>query len=310
MADATDIILHHFDSSPFAEKVRIAFGIKGVVWRSVEVPKLMPKPALTALTGGYRRVPVMQVGADIYCDSQLIIREVDNRFREPTLFSSGRRGMPFALGMWTDRAFFMASIGLITANFGETYTEEYKKDRAQLLGRPFDLKTIKKRQSANKDQWRAFAAWLEDHLGDGKPWVMGDTPGLADINSYMNIWYLVHAFPAGANLYLEEFPFVRAWRERMVGKGHGDRRDLAPADALDIAKHATPEMTVAQDPHDPIGRAPGDRVAVTPEDYGKDPVVGKIVSSSSQHIALKREDPDLGELVVHFPRAGYVVDPI
>ncbi len=309
MADDHDMILHHYDASPFAEKVRVAFGIKGLAWRSVDVPVLMPKPRLTALTGGYRRVPVMQIGADVYCDSQLIVREIDNRFPEPTLFSGGRRGMPFALGLWADQAFLKASMGLVNANFGETYTEDYKRDRARLRGRPFDLKEIKRRQPWFKDQWRAFAAWLEDHLSDGKSWIMGDAPGLADINGYMNVWYLARAFPAGADLYLDEFPFVRAWARRMAEKGHGARTELDPAEALDIAKRAAPRTTPARDPDDPNGRAPGDPVTVTPADYGRDPVEGDIVSSSSQHVAVKRVDEDLGDLVVHFPRAGYQVDP-
>lgn len=73
---ASEIIFHAYPQSPVAEKVRVAFGIKGLAWRSVEIPRLPPKPMLTALTGGYRRTPVMQIGADIYCDSQCIIREL------------------------------------------------------------------------------------------------------------------------------------------------------------------------------------------------------------------------------------------
>ncbi|MDH3509928.1 MAG: glutathione S-transferase N-terminal domain-containing protein, partial [Gammaproteobacteria bacterium] len=65
----TDIILHHFDLSPFAEKIRLALGFKNLSWRSVQIPLIMPKPDLTALTGGYRKTPVMQIGADIYCDT-------------------------------------------------------------------------------------------------------------------------------------------------------------------------------------------------------------------------------------------------
>ena len=30
-----DIILHHYDMSPFAEKIRLALGLKGLPWRSV-----------------------------------------------------------------------------------------------------------------------------------------------------------------------------------------------------------------------------------------------------------------------------------
>ena len=72
----TDIILHHYDASPYSEKVRLGLGLKGLAWASVEIPIIMPKPDLTALTGGYRKTPVLQIGADIYCDSQLIMREL------------------------------------------------------------------------------------------------------------------------------------------------------------------------------------------------------------------------------------------
>ncbi len=51
----TDMILHHYETSPYAEKVRLGLGLKGLAWASVEIPVIMPKPDLTALTGGYRQ---------------------------------------------------------------------------------------------------------------------------------------------------------------------------------------------------------------------------------------------------------------
>ena len=46
-----DLILHHYPLSPFAEKIRLMLGLKGLSWRSVHIPMLMPKPGLVALTG-------------------------------------------------------------------------------------------------------------------------------------------------------------------------------------------------------------------------------------------------------------------
>ena len=71
-------ILHHYPTSPFAEKIRLILGYKKLAWQSVIIPRIMPKPDLTALTGGYRRTPVMQIGADIYCDTALIADVLDN----------------------------------------------------------------------------------------------------------------------------------------------------------------------------------------------------------------------------------------
>jgi glutathione S-transferase len=87
---SNEIIFHHYPTSPFSEKIRLIFGIKKLVWRSVEIPNMMPKPDLVPLTGGYRRTPVMQIGADIICDTQLIARELERRFPAPSIVPYGK----------------------------------------------------------------------------------------------------------------------------------------------------------------------------------------------------------------------------
>ena len=88
----SEIILHNYPQSPVAERARAALGIKGLSWRWVEIPRLPPKDDLTALTGGYRRTPVMQIGADIYCDSHCMLRELERRFPEPSFLPAGVKG--------------------------------------------------------------------------------------------------------------------------------------------------------------------------------------------------------------------------
>jgi glutathione S-transferase len=78
------LILHHYDFSSFSEKVRLVLGIKNLSWRSVEIPSTLPKPDYLPLTGGYRRAPSLQIGADVYCDSKRIIEELERRFPEPS----------------------------------------------------------------------------------------------------------------------------------------------------------------------------------------------------------------------------------
>ena len=111
----SELILHHFDWSPFAEKARLALGLKGLAWRSVQIPMIMPKPDLIALTGGYRKTPVLQIGADIYCDTRLIARELERRHPKPTLFPDGDVGVSLALSHWSDTAFFEPGAGLSMA---------------------------------------------------------------------------------------------------------------------------------------------------------------------------------------------------
>src|SRR6476469_7097010 len=111
----TDIILHHYETSPYSEKVRLGLGLKGLTWQSVEIPAIMPKPDLTALTGGYRKTPVLQIGADVYCDTRLIAVELETRYPQPTLFPGGHRGLSLALAAWSDRSFFEPGAGLSMA---------------------------------------------------------------------------------------------------------------------------------------------------------------------------------------------------
>src|SRR6186713_1010576 len=96
-----DLILHHYWESPYAEKIRRVMGMKGLTWRSVIIPMVMPKPDLTALTGGYRKTPVLQIGADVYCDSQLIMRELERRHPTPSFYPAGR-GAADALAWWAE----------------------------------------------------------------------------------------------------------------------------------------------------------------------------------------------------------------
>src|ERR1700741_1151666 len=106
------IILHHYDISPYSEKVRLGLGLKGLAWASVEISVIMPKPDLTALTGGYRKTPVLQIGADIYCDTNLITRELDARFPSPALMPDEAASLAQMLSFGADKAFFEPAAGL------------------------------------------------------------------------------------------------------------------------------------------------------------------------------------------------------
>ena len=301
-----EIIFHNYPNSPFSEKVRVAFGIKGLSWRSVIQPVIMPKPDLIPLTGGYRKIPVMQIGADIYCDSQLILRELERRFPTPSI-APANKGAGYAIGFWADRQIFNAAVSIIFGEIGDMVPEEFKKDRAAMSGAGFDSNALKAAVPLMRDAYRAHTAFLEDQLSDGRAFWGGDKPGLADIQAFMNPWFIANAVPHRVAETLKEFPKVQAWYERVKAIGHGTSKDMSPKDALAVAKAATSEAKEAPDPHDPNGRKPGDRVAVSADDYGRDPIAGTLVFANAHEIAIRREAPEVGEVVVHFPRAGFWV---
>jgi len=301
-----EIIFHHYPTSPFSEKVRVAFGIKQLAWRSVEQPVIMPKPDLIPLTGGYRKIPVMQIGADIYCDTQIILRELERRYPTPSIFPV-KNGLAYAIAFWSDRLFFMPTVGVVFSEIGHMVPEEFKQDRAKMSGSTFSTEAMAAAAPFAKDQWRAHADFVAETLEDGRDYMGGAKPGAADIHAYMNFWWIKAALPHLAGGMLSEFPKVEAWGARIAALGHGKQTAMDPKEALAIAKAATSDAKPETDAADPRGFKSGDKVAVSADDYGRDPIAGEIVFSNRHEIAILRNAPEVGEVVVHFPRAGFAV---
>ncbi|MBA3812335.1 MAG: glutathione S-transferase family protein, partial [Caulobacteraceae bacterium] len=298
-----DFILHHYDASPFSEKARLMFGLKGLAWRSVVTPNILPKPDLVALTGGYRRAPVMQIGADIFCDSQAILAEIERRAPKP----SAATGMAWAINLWCDRLFFQATVPVIFGELGDHVPRAFIEDREKMAERAFDMAAMKAVAQPMRGQWRAHAAWIEGALAGGGDFLGGDRPDLADIAAYMNVWFLAGATPHLAEALLAGLGRVQAWRGRVAAIGHGTRREMSGAEALEVARAQEPAPFEGHDPADPLGLAPGAAVVVMADDYGRDPIAGTLVAVNSRRIVIARETPDLGRLNLHFPRAGYIV---
>ena len=301
---AVEFILHHYDTSPFSEKVRTMFGLKGLGWTSVQTPNMMPKPDLVALTGGYRRAPVMQIGADIFCDSQAILAEIERRAPGPAAV----RGDDWATNLWADRLFFQATVPIIFAELGHQTPKAFMDDREKLSGRPFDVEAMKRAAPALTPQWRAQAAWIDQGLA-GRPWLAGDTPGLADVAAYMNVWWLSRALPETAARLLSGLDRVIAWRDRLAAIGHGTRTEMTGARALEIARESEPAVPPPHDPADPLALTPGAPVRVMADDYGRDPISGRLVALNPGEVVIAHEAPGLGTLNIHFPRVGYIIAP-
>jgi glutathione S-transferase len=303
----SDIILHHFELSPFAEKIRLALGVKGLSWNSVQIPMVMPKPDLTALTGGYRKTPVLQIGADIYCDTQRIARELERRYPEPSLFPAGSEGLALALSAWSDQAFFAPGAGL-SMGTNPDIPEPVLADR-QAFFNFLDFATLDQNLPHLYGQLRSHAALVERQLRDGRDYLLGEDPGWVDLLAYFPVW-MVRANVADIDDLLANFKALADWEARIAAIGHGERTDMTAGEALAIARDCVAASEVSVDADDPLGLEAGCRVAVSPDDYGIVPVAGELVQLTADEIAVRREDARVGEVVVHFPRIGYRVAPI
>jgi glutathione S-transferase len=133
----------------------------------------------------------------------------------------------------------------------------------------------------------------------------GAKPGAADLHAYMNFWWVKAAIPQVAASLLSECPKIDAWCARVAALGHGDSKPMDAKDALAIARAST---STAKETRDARGTfQPQDAVTVSADDYGRDPVAGKVVFANAHEIAIRRDAAEVGEVVVHFPRAGFNV---
>lgn len=299
------LILHHFDISPFAEKARLMLGLKGLTWHSVQIPLVMPKPDLVALTGGYRRTPVLQIGADVYCDTRLIAAELERRHPQPSLFPAGNAGLARALAAWSDTQFFEPGAGL-SMGVNEGLPEDLLADR-QAFFNFMDFSCLRDDVPHLYAQLRANADLVEQQLSDGRAFLLGEQPGLADIHAYFVVW-MARANVAPVTELFAPFARMHEWEARVRALGHGERTEMTAEEALDIARGAAPAPGAGVDPADPLALTEGQAVHVTPDDYGKVPVAGTLVSLQVHEVAVRREDPRAGQVVVHFPRIGFRVE--
>jgi glutathione S-transferase len=298
------LILHHYDISPYAEKIRAVLGFKGLSWRSVHIPIVMPKPDLTALTGGYRLTPVLQVGADIYCDTKVIARRLERERPEPTLYPDGTAALERAVSLWGEGTFLpLVTLGLASGVFSQDFID----DRKKLVPGGFDIEQARALVPSRLDHVRATLDLLERQLADGRRFVLGDACSLADFSAYHPLWAMRRN--AMSSPFLEPLRHVLAWLDRIAAFGHGTVEEMDAGEAVRIAGESTPTTQTAEDPADPSGRRVGDRVRVFPEAYGRDPVAGELVSADAHEIAIRRRDDRAGDLVVHFPKEGVIILP-
>jgi glutathione S-transferase len=304
----TGIILHHYDASPFTQKVLRMMGLKGLAWRSVETPMILPKPDLVCLTGGYRGTPVMQIGADIYIDTQCIARELERRYPQPTFFPGHDPGLAYALVKWSDQ-FFLAGLTMALAILGPDWDRAFVEDRKAIF-RDLDFDNLGRDVEHAMAQMRAGAALLDAQLADGRAFLCGDQASLVDIQAFGVPWFTRAAMPVTEKL-LGLFSRLPAWEAKVAGLGEGSRENITPARAHDEARSAAPDLSAEIDPDDPQKMRAGMPVRVESDDFSsRGPVEGEVLRVSPLEIAVHRRTDDFGDLVVHFPRLGYRVTPL
>jgi len=303
-------VLHHYKISPFSEKVRLVLGYKGLAWRSVNVPNIMPKPDVLALTGGYRKTPFLQIGADIYCDTALICEVLEHLQPAPSLYPLASKGVARVLAQWADGTLFWAAMAhnlsprgaaALFAGAPPEAASTFSADRAAMSGgmtrlRPADASGI----------YKSYLRRLS-HMLDGQAFLLGDAPCVADFAAYHPLWFTRQVVPVMAGI-LDATPAVLGWMDRMASLGHGNSEKMSAEQAIALAHDRTPLALPASDVfQDDHGIALGSMVTVAAETFGQEPTQGILLAATRTRYTLRREDPRAGTVHVHFPRIGYVL---
>ncbi|WP_425407898.1 glutathione S-transferase family protein [Hyphococcus sp.] len=298
-----EIFLHHYDASPFSQKAIKLLAIKQAQWRSVIHPMIAPKPELTALTGGYRGTPVMQIGADIYIDAQLIAEELERRLPSPTIYPGGK-GLAHMLSDWGE-AYFRAGLDIAIRELSGDWPEDFYKDRDQVFP-DLDFSKAEARFPAACARLRAQARFIDDQLSDGRAFLMGDAPGLADIQSYVVNWFTRGGFPFVSDLFAD-FEYVKPWEERMAALGEGERQETEIETAYDAAKNARATVEEEVDINDPLEFRIGDTVIVAPETSQRGAARGRLMRLTATEIVIAPSEAAIDGIAVHYPRLGYTI---
>lgn len=300
-------ILWSYDASPFTQKALGLFAIKRMPFRWVETPMMPPKDDLLALTGGYRGTPVLQIGAEVFIDSQLIARELERIQPAPSLFPLGG-GLELALVRWSD-AFFRSALKIVLAIGLAEWPAPFRADRQHLFP-DIDFDTVGEDAAHSRAQFRAHATLLEAQLADGRAFLGGSAPGLADVQAYPFVWMARGAFADVARSLLAGLPRLAAWESRMQGLWTVERQQIEAVVALAEARSSRPVTASQIDPHDAQGLRVGQLVEVTPDDTRRGTVRGAVHVAAPDRIVIRPSQTAAGGQLVHFPRLGYRVTPV
>ena len=302
-------ILHHYPRSPFAEKARCLLGFKQLAWSSVIIPPIMPKPDVVALTGGYRRTPILQIGADIYCDTALIADLLENLAPTPTLYPPAIASSARIQALWADSSLFWCAVpyslqpaGLqhMFAGAPPEMIQAFGNDRAALRANVPRMGLAEATSTLH-----AGMHLIEQQVADDRPWLLGSQISIADFSTYHPLWFVRQAGAIGG--IVDAYPHIAAWMQRLHAIGHGSFEKMDSSAAIAVAAATTPQTVDNPELFELRGFQLGDAVTIAASDYGTDPVDGELVAAYRNEFLLRRFDPRAGEVMVHFPRLGYQI---
>ena len=305
----SDLILHHYWPSPFAHKIRLALGLVDTSWKSVEIPRVPPKPLLMPLTAGYRRTPVLQNGADIYCDTQNIVRAISELTATSSLLPTRQRGQILAFTDWVDGTVFNLAARVILTSALDTAPPEFIQDRGGLyFGPNWTPEGLKAQLPGVIRQLAAHLDSINQGLSDTGGYLT-ESLSYADVSIAYVAWFIRGRWDVGPE-FLSQFPSIERI-ERNVHEQSTDRHEeLSAESALMMALQAESIAPRGVEAQIGSGLSEGMPVLIRPQAETSDPpIIGRLRYLDRVRVSIDHQDPKVGNVVVHLPVAGYQIQP-
>jgi glutathione S-transferase len=305
-----EIYFHHYLTSPFAEKVRRILAYKNLTWYSVLQPPIMPKLELVALTGGYRRIPVLQIEADVFCDTLLICDVLEMLAPNPTLYPKEVDGVARTVAAWMDSNLFTTAMAF---NFGPKgaaaffaklppdFASAFIEDRKAMR-----MGGARMNPTDATGAYKIALARINDMVATANHgFVCGANPSIADFSAYHPLWFTKN-IPEIAEI-LNDYPNISAWMSRVESLGGSGLRNSSAQESLAVAKAGSKPFFIDEQYVNEHGIELGTQVSIVAESFGPEPTVGKLIAATKSRYSLERYDDLCGTVRVHFPRLGFVL---
>ncbi|KAJ6500618.1 hypothetical protein C8R45DRAFT_1122839 [Mycena sanguinolenta] len=316
------VILYRYDASPFSVKIDNVLLLKNIPHEKVNVANVLPRPEITDLLGiTYRRIPILAIGNDIYCDTSLIASALERRFPKSqgygTIFPNNKHGAGADTGLikafskyWPDTALFpLAPVHLPWERFPPGFIE----DRSTLRDAPIRVEAMVAQRGKSLSMLSTHLALVEEQLADDREWLFDtELPSLADIAVH-NVYGWLKSFRGVESLFdASTFPKSLKWLARLTAY-LGRLRQKFPQVPKITGKDAAARITAASfEPYDVVGfderegarlgLKTGDEVSITSDDTGrKFGTVGKLVAMNKEEFVIETKG-SAGLVRCHFPR--------
>ena len=248
MAPAPDIVLFTYDISVYGRKVEWYLIVRHLPYSKCAVRNRLPREQLEELGIKYRRIPILAIGRDVYCDSKLIIDKLEQLYPENKLGSSEpfEQAIEYLIENWiNDAGPFLRTASLIPPTSEVMNDPEWIKDRTEMTGNAFNKDVLASLRPDGLVHHRMYWPFLEEKLlGDGRKYVMGDTPGLADVHGLwvwdwvlqdkMNMVEFLEEDLISEKLHPKAVGWVKRFREyvKCVQQKDGEAPALSNQDAI------------------------------------------------------------------------------